>query len=88
MKAQSSVYIQLQNIYKSKARQDSSDILARARQIPGGESIGAAEVDMFCANARFIELINSKDDKPILSQVVGKYLVSYCPFLSCPMGPS
>ncbi|KAI9163751.1 NEDD8-activating enzyme E1 regulatory subunit [Paramyrothecium foliicola] len=58
MKAQSSVYIKLQNIYKEKARQDANEILTTVRSIPGGEEIDAAEVELFAANARFIKLIN------------------------------
>ncbi|KFA75603.1 hypothetical protein S40288_04439 [Stachybotrys chartarum IBT 40288] len=59
MKAQSEVYIQLQNIYKDKARRDAGEVLAAVRSMPGGNDIDAAEVELFCTNARFIKLVNS-----------------------------
>lgn len=62
MKAESNVYIQLQNIYKTKARQDASEVLATVKATPGGEGIDAAEVDLFCANARFATLVNANQD--------------------------
>jgi amyloid beta precursor protein binding protein 1 len=72
MKAQSSVYIKLQNLYKAKARKDAEEVLATVRAIPGGENIDAGEVDLFCKNARFIKLINPGDVKPpSLAQVIG-----------------
>ncbi|KAH7171533.1 hypothetical protein EDB81DRAFT_837981 [Dactylonectria macrodidyma] len=60
MKAQSGVYIKLQNIYKDKARQDVRHVLNYANNAPGGEEIGSPEVELFCKNARFIKLINSE----------------------------
>ncbi|KAK2000656.1 ThiF family protein [Colletotrichum falcatum] len=57
MKAQSSVYIQLQNIYKDKARKDAAEVLGSVRQKPGGEAVDPAEVELFCKNAAFIRLI-------------------------------
>ncbi|KAH8172618.1 thiF family protein [Sarocladium implicatum] len=57
MKAQSSVYIQLQNLYKDKAREDAAEVLATVRDTTGGENIDPAEVEQFCTNARFIKLI-------------------------------
>lgn len=73
MKAESSVYIKLQNIYKNKARQDASEVLLTARSLAGGESIDPDEVKLFCTNARFIKLINAPEEvKPSLQEVVGK----------------
>ncbi|KAM5386726.1 hypothetical protein ACJZ2D_000019 [Fusarium nematophilum] len=60
MKAQSSVYIKLQNIYKERARQDVSQVLGIVRSIPGGEDVDPAQVELFCKNARFIKLINEQ----------------------------
>ncbi|KAK1635272.1 ThiF family protein [Colletotrichum phormii] len=57
MKAQSSVYIELQNIYKAKARKDAAEVLKSVRQKAGGEGVDAAEVDLFCKNAAFIKLV-------------------------------
>ncbi|KAI3401352.1 hypothetical protein diail_11436 [Diaporthe ilicicola] len=59
MKAQSKVYIQLQSIYKAKARQDVAEVLGMVRQIPGGEDVDPEEVELFCKNAAFVKLVNS-----------------------------
>ncbi|KAK4245472.1 hypothetical protein C7999DRAFT_43002 [Corynascus novoguineensis] len=59
MKAQSKVYIQLQNIYKAKARKDAAEILQIVQATPGGEHVDPAEVDLFCKNAAFVKLINA-----------------------------
>ncbi|KAH9219675.1 hypothetical protein DL95DRAFT_384280 [Leptodontidium sp. 2 PMI_412] len=63
MKAQSTVYVQLQNIYKSKARQDVAEVLETVRAHPGGKDIDVAEVESFCKNAAFIKLIHGGDLK-------------------------
>lgn len=63
MKAQSKVYIQLQNIYKAKARQDAAEILQTVQATPGGEEVDPAEVDLFCKNAAFVKLINATGGK-------------------------
>ena len=73
MKAESSVYIKLQNIYKDKARQDANDVLARVRKLPGGENVDLVEVELFCKNARFIKLINTRTETPLsLEQIIGR----------------
>ncbi|KAI1801843.1 hypothetical protein F4811DRAFT_563673 [Daldinia bambusicola] len=59
MKAQSTVYVKLQNIYKAKARRDAQEVLETARALPGGKDVDPAEVDLFCKNARFVKLINA-----------------------------
>lgn len=59
MKAQSKVYIQLQNIYKNKARQDVAEVLETVRQSPGGEDVDPDEVELFCKNAAFVKLVNA-----------------------------
>ncbi|KAI1498150.1 hypothetical protein F5X99DRAFT_420787 [Biscogniauxia marginata] len=69
MKAQSSVYVKLQNIYKAKARKDSQEVLAIARAIPGGKDVDPAEVDLFCKNSRFVKLINARPTEQDLNQV-------------------
>ncbi|KAL7951127.1 hypothetical protein V8C42DRAFT_308585 [Trichoderma barbatum] len=75
MKAQSSVYIQLQNIYKDKARQDVNDVLARTHKIPGGETIDLEEVELFCKNARFIKLVNTTgEEPPSMEQIIEREL--------------
>ncbi|KAK0370376.1 ThiF family protein [Colletotrichum limetticola] len=57
MKAQTSVYVELQNIYKAKARKDAAEVLESVRQKAGGEGVDAAEVDLFCKNAAFVKLV-------------------------------
>ncbi|KAL6412353.1 hypothetical protein AUP68_04738 [Ilyonectria robusta] len=77
MKAQSSVYIKLQNIYKEKARQDVRQVLDSAHGIPGGEEIDSSEVELFCKNARFIKLINSEEGNAVrVDQVVGESIIA------------
>lgn len=61
MKAQSTVYVQLQNIYKTKARQDVAEVLETVRAHPGGKDIDVAEVESFCKNAAFIKLIHGTE---------------------------
>lgn len=64
MKAQSSDYIRLQNIYKSKARHDHSAILhtVRAAELRLGRKtpIDEKEIDAFCKNAAFVKLIHGR----------------------------
>ena len=73
MKAQSDVYVRLQNLYKTKARQDAREVLATVQSMEGGADVESAEVELFCTNARFIKLINGSDVAPkTLVQVTGK----------------
>ncbi|VUC20172.1 unnamed protein product [Clonostachys rosea] len=77
MKAQSEVYIKLQNLYKDKARQDAQEVLATVRGIAGGEDIDTAEVELFCTNARFIKLVNPADGRTVdLAQAVEQQLAN------------
>jgi hypothetical protein len=81
MKAKSSVYIQLQNIYKTKARQDAAEVLETAQSIAPGRQFDPAEVELFCKNAPFIKLINatkggdsaSASSVDLLREVTGKF---------------
>ncbi|OLN97343.1 NEDD8-activating enzyme E1 regulatory subunit [Colletotrichum chlorophyti] len=57
MKAESDVYIELQNIYKAKARKDAAEVLQSVRRKPGGGDVDPTEVDLFCKNAAFVKLI-------------------------------
>src|SRR4051812_8753720 len=73
MKAQSKVYIQLQSIYKAKARQDVAEVLEMVRQTPGGEDVDPGEVELFCKNAAFVKLINpGSTDSDRLARVASK----------------
>lgn len=71
MKAQSSVYVKLQSIYKEKARKDAHEVLETARVISGGKEVDPAEVDLFCKNARFVKLINATPKRADLDEVYG-----------------
>jgi amyloid beta precursor protein binding protein 1 len=57
MKTQSTIYVQLQNIYKAKARQDVAEVLETVRGHPNGKDIDVAEVESFCKNAAFITCV-------------------------------
>ncbi|KAJ9143248.1 NEDD8-activating enzyme E1 regulatory subunit [Coniochaeta hoffmannii] len=59
MKAQSDVYIKLQNLYKAKARRDVDEVLKLVQAAPGGRDVDPAEVELFCKNAAFVKLINA-----------------------------
>jgi amyloid beta precursor protein binding protein 1 len=61
MKAQSTVYVQLQNIYKVKARQDVAEVLGTVQSHPMGKNIDSAEIESFCKNAAFIKLIRGSE---------------------------
>ncbi|KAI1134459.1 hypothetical protein F5Y05DRAFT_417101 [Hypoxylon sp. FL0543] len=69
MKAQSTVYVKLQSIYKEKARRDAQEVLETARAIPGGKDVDPAEVELFCKNARFVKLINATQTRANLDEL-------------------
>ena len=64
MKAQSSDYIQLQNIYKAEARSDQAEVARTVRSLEqelGRESsIESAEIEAFCKGAQFVKLIHGR----------------------------
>lgn len=73
MKAQSSVYIKLQNIYKAKARKDAAEVLEIVQASPAGRDIDPREVELFCKNAAFVKLINAEPLPPDpVKKVAGK----------------
>jgi amyloid beta precursor protein binding protein 1 len=69
MKAQSEVYIRLQNIYKAKARQDVDEVLKIVRAASGHEHVDTEEVELFCKNAAFVKLINARGGEDNSSSV-------------------
>ena len=77
MKAESQVYIALQNIYKAKARQDALEVLETAKAIAPGHEIDPTEVDLFCKNAAFVKLVNARtggsQGADRLAEVAGMY---------------
>lgn len=64
MKAKSSDYIQLQNIYKTKARKDLAEVTEIVRTIEKATQRACAieekEIEAFCKGAAFIKLITSQ----------------------------
>ncbi|THZ34816.1 hypothetical protein D6C90_07571 [Aureobasidium pullulans] len=64
MKARSADYIQLQNIYKSKARKDAAEVLQIARSLESAigrrDPIDDKEVEAFCKGAAHIKLVRGK----------------------------
>ncbi|KAI5239024.1 hypothetical protein E4T43_07003 [Aureobasidium subglaciale] len=64
MKARSADYIQLQNIYKSKARKDAAEVLQTVRSLEATvgrrEPIDEKEVEAFCKGAAHIKLVRGK----------------------------
>ncbi len=64
MKARSSDYIKLQNIYKAKARHDFADVLQRVRSVEKRlvrkTVIEEKEVEAFCKGAAFVRLIHGR----------------------------
>jgi len=64
MKAKSSDYIQLQNIYKSKARQDVAEVYARVQeldaQLQRPVKTPQKEVEAFCKSAAYVKLVRGR----------------------------
>ncbi len=61
MKAQSEVYIRLQNIYKDEARQNVAEVERLIRLHPRGGEVKLEDIEKYCKNAAFIKLIRSTD---------------------------
>ena len=83
MKAESDVYVRLQNIYKNKARKDVAEVLEIVHAHPYGETVEKPEVETFCKNAAFIKLIRITDGtSSSIKEVAGKYLSHPLPLLA------
>lgn len=67
MKAQSADYIQLQNIYKAKARKDLAEVVQDVRSVEkqlGREFlIEEKEVEAFCKGAAFVKLVKGRPNR-------------------------
>ncbi|EME40813.1 hypothetical protein DOTSEDRAFT_90918 [Dothistroma septosporum NZE10] len=67
MKARSNTYIELQNIYKAKAREDASEVLKTVRQteqqLARSAAIAEKEVENFCKGAAHIALVRGSPFK-------------------------
>jgi amyloid beta precursor protein binding protein 1 len=73
MKAQSTIYVQLQNIYKVKARQDAAEVLETVRSHSNGKDIPATEVEIFCKNAAFIKLIHGTTSASSILEIASEF---------------
>ena len=64
MKAQSADYIQLQNIYKARARRDLAEVVEKVRAIEGefmkDAMIDEREIEAFCKGAASVKLIKGR----------------------------
>ncbi|PYH42295.1 NEDD8-activating enzyme E1 regulatory subunit [Aspergillus saccharolyticus JOP 1030-1] len=66
MKAQSADYVSLQNIYKSKAREDLAEVIETVRGLeaklsPRPGQIADKDIEVFCKNAAHIKVIHGRD---------------------------
>lgn len=80
MKAKSNVYVELQNIYKDKARKDAAEVLDIVRKHPNGspEEIPTEEVETFCKNAAFIKLIQGPNSTQDLQELASMHYSKMC----------
>ena len=64
MKAQSADYIELQNIYKKKARQDLAEVTSTIRsaeqKLTRESPVDESEIEAFCKGAAFVKLIRGR----------------------------
>ncbi|GIZ41660.1 hypothetical protein CKM354_000495900 [Cercospora kikuchii] len=67
MKARSNTYVELQNIYKTKAREDAAEVLATVRsleqstqRLPSLPPIDEKEVELFCKGAAHISMVRGR----------------------------
>lgn len=78
MKAQSEVYVRLQNIYKAKARQDVAEVMDSVRSDSFGHQITMEEVQTYCKNSAFLKLIRGNDSNAVdVAKLASKHLSSY-----------
>ncbi|KAG6118013.1 hypothetical protein E4U14_007327 [Claviceps sp. LM454 group G7] len=76
MKALSKVYLELQYIYKSKAKQDIDEVVETVRSVPGGSGIARDDVELFCKNARFVKLLRGPHYGTSMRQIIQTELAS------------
>ena len=82
MKAQSKDYIELQNVFKDKARKDVAEVLSHVRNLERKifssrdtlPEIEEKEVEAFCKNAAFIKLVVGRPLKIVRPQLRVKWL--------------
>ncbi|EON60811.1 hypothetical protein W97_00020 [Coniosporium apollinis CBS 100218] len=68
MKAQSADYIQLQNVYKTKAREDVAEVTLTVRELAKQHGhlaqVDEKEIEAFCKNAAHIKLVRGRPINP------------------------
>jgi NEDD8-activating enzyme E1 regulatory subunit len=71
MKATSEAYINLQSIYKAKARQDVAEVTSTVRELEQNlarkDAIDTAEIDSFCKNASHVRVLTNESCQPLPS---------------------
>lgn len=64
MKAKSADYIQLQNVYKAKAREDLAEVVGKVRSLEREtqrkSAVDEQEIEAFCKGAAFVKLIKGR----------------------------
>ena len=63
MKTNSDIYIRLQNIYKTKAREDAAEVKEYVKSHHRGREVDIQEIETYCKNAAFIKLIRNTQSK-------------------------
>lgn len=76
MKARSVDYIKLQNIYKSKAREDIAEVSALVRSLEKGKDIPAAEIENFCKNAAHVRVIDGSPLPDIRDKATARRVIN------------
>lgn len=73
MKAESNVYIELQGVYKNKAKADVDEVFQISKSLKHGEKVTEEEIAVFCKNAAFVKLIRATSEGgTTLQQIAGK----------------
>lgn len=69
MKATSAGYLKLQNLYKSKARADASEVTNTVRDLEASlqrsSEIPSAEIEQFCKNASYVRVLTNTSQQPL-----------------------
>lgn len=77
MKAKSADYIQLQNVYKAKARKDVAEVMDRVmtlkQDIGMTQEVPQKEVEAFCKSAGHIRLVRGRQPHVAKPQAVPKW---------------
>ncbi|KAL9622540.1 MAG: hypothetical protein Q9160_003037 [Pyrenula sp. 1 TL-2023] len=78
MKSRSVDYIKLQNIYKTKARQDVAEVTASVYSAEKGKNIRVVEIENFCKNAAHIKVIDGTSLPDIREKSTAQKVINGC----------